>query len=286
MDWSIGFIGAGVMAEVMIAGLLEEGVLPPFRIQASDPNAARRASLADQHGVTVWDDNVRVAADVDLLVLAVKPQSLGRVLPQIRGHLSDSTVVLSIVAGASMRVLTTGLATERVVRCMPNLPCRIRQGMTVWFAPPALDDLDRRRVQQALGVMGREVAVGDETQVDRATAVSGTGPAIVGEFVKSMLEAATFIGENRSVAQETVLSTVLGTAEMIRRAADDGVHVAQLIDEVTSPGGTTSRSLQVLKRGGFHATVTDAVAAAYERTQQLGAALEGQLVDDDGGDPA
>lgn len=280
MDWTIGFIGAGVMAEVMIAGLLEEGVLTPFRIHASDPNPARRAALAEGHGVTVWDDNVRVAEEVDLLVLAVKPQSLGRVLPVLHGRLKPEAVVLSIVAGASMRVLTGGLGHDRVVRCMPNLPCRIRQGMTVWYAPPALDDLDRRRVQQALGVMGREVSVTDETQVDRATAVSGTGPAIVGEFVKSMLEAATFIGESRSVAQETVLSTVLGTAEMIRRAADDGVHVAQLIDEVTSPGGTTSRSLQVLKRGGFHATVTDAVAAAYDRTVELGGALESKLVDD------
>jgi pyrroline-5-carboxylate reductase len=92
--------------------------------------------------------------------------------------------------------------------------------------------------------------------------------------VKSMMEAAVFIGESRDVAHDTVLATVIGTAEMIRRSAEDGVHVAQIIDEVTSPGGTTSRALQTLKKGQFQATLTDAIDAAYQRTVALGAALE------------
>ena len=279
MNWTIGFIGAGVMADVLIAGLLEEGVLTHDRIQASDPSPTRAASVQQRLGVAVGTDNRAVATSVDLLVLAVKPQSLGAVLRQLSGVIPAATVVLSIVAGASLRVLRGGLRHRCVVRCMPNLPCRIRRGMTVWHAPADVSAADRERVRAVLGVMGEEIAVGDETQVDRATAVSGSGPAIVGEFVKAFLEAATYIGESRAVAQETVLATLLGTAEMIRRAADEGVHVAQLIDEVTSPGGTTSRSLQVLKRGAFHATVTDAVQAAYLRTQELGANLEDQLAD-------
>jgi pyrroline-5-carboxylate reductase len=122
--------------------------------------------------------------------------------------------------------------------------------------------------------MGDEIQVLDESHVDRATAVNGTGPAIVAEFVKSLLEAATYIGESRGVARETVLSTLLGTVEMLRQSDD---HVAQMIDEVTSPGGTTSRALQVLKQGRFGAVLTDAVTAAYDRTLELGDVLEEQL---------
>jgi len=133
------------------------------------------------------------------------------------------------------------------------------------------------RIRQILGVMGEELQVDDESHVDRATAVNGTGPAIVAQFVKAMLEAATFIGEPRSVAQQTVLATIAGTAEMIRQAADEGKHVAQLIDEVTSPGGTTSRALQVMKQGRFSAVLTDAISAAHERTIALGQSLEESL---------
>ena len=149
--------------------------------------------------------------------------------------------------------------------------------MSVWTAPADLAEADETRVRTLLGVMGEEIRVQDEGHVDRATAVNGTGPAIVAHFVKALLEAATYIGESRTVARETVLATVIGTAEMIRRAGRDGVHVAQLIDEVTSPGGTTSRALQVLKQGRFDAVLTDAVDAAHQRTLELGARLEEAL---------
>jgi pyrroline-5-carboxylate reductase len=130
------------------------------------------------------------------------------------------------------------------------------------------------RIEAVLGVMGGVIRVSDESHVDRATAVNGTGPAIVAQFVKAMLEAAAYIGESRPVAKETVLATLAGTAQMIR---DSDVHVAELIDEVTSPGGTTSRALQVLKQGRFSAVLTESVDAAYQRTLELGEALEQKL---------
>lgn len=157
---------------------------------------------------------------------------------------------------------------------MPNLPCRIRQGMTVWYAPPEVGHREIERVRMVLGVMGAELRVDDEGHVDRATAVSGTGPAIVAHFVKAYLEAAGYIGEPRGVARETVLATLLGTVEMIRRSED---HVAELIDEVTSPGGTTTRALQVLENGRFSAVLTEAVEAAYTRSRELGDRLDVQV---------
>lgn len=273
-SWRLGFVGAGVMAETMIAGLLAEGVLPAGQIQIADKRPARVAELEARHGLRALADNGAVAAAAEVLVLAVKPQDLAGVMGELRGRLREDQLVVSIVAGARIEALQAGLGHRRVARCMPNTPCRIRQGMTVWTAPADASAVDRGRVASILGVMGREVFVEEEGHVDRATAVSGTGPAIVAEFVKALLEAAVYIGEPRALAHESVLATVIGTAELIRRGGADGVHVAQLIDEVTSPGGTTSRALQVLKKGQLGATITEAVDAAYGRTLELGAALE------------
>ena len=280
MDWKLGFVGAGVMAEVMIAGLLEEGILPPSNIVCSNRRTERSVELHERYGVETTQSNRQVASSVDLLVLSVKPQNLADVLTELSGQIQPHTLVLSIVAGAKMNLIQSGLQHIKVARCMPNLPCRIRKGMTVWSAPHDIADDDQNRIRSILAVMGEEIWVKDEGHVDRATAVNGTGPAIVAQFIKAMKEAATYIGESRTVAQETVLSTLSGTAEMIRLAAQDGTHVAQLIDEVTSPGGTTSRALQVLKQGHFSAVLTEAIDAAYQRTLVLGADLDQQLRED------
>lgn len=270
-DWTLGFLGAGVMAESMIAGVVSQGLLPPEQVLASDPNSARRHQVHQAWGVRTTDANREVLAQADLVVLAVKPQSLGDVFTQVRGHIPAGVQVLSVVAGASLWALRQGLGHERVARAMPNLPCRVHRGMTIWTGA---DGDDAARVRLVLRSVGEEIRVEHEIDVDRATAVNGTGPAIVAEFVKAMMEAATYIGQPRELAREAVLATLLGTAEMIRRSDS---HVAQLIDEVTSPGGTTSRALQVLKQGGFGAVITDSVDAAFQRTQALGADLNTRL---------
>lgn len=268
MSWTTGFVGAGVMAETLVAGLLAEG-FAPARIIASHRRPERVAELA-RLGIRATVDN-REAASADVVLITVKPQTLLPVLAEIRGAFRPDALLVSIVAGARIGVLQRASGHDRVVRSMPNLPCRIRQGMTVWCGAPGLGDPDRERVGAVLGVMGKHVEVGDEGHVDRATAVNGTGPAIVAHFVKAFIEAAGYIGEPRALARETVLETLLGTAAMIRE--NDG-HIAELIDEVTSPGGTTSRALQVLKNGRFSAVLTEAVDAAYARTRELGDALE------------
>lgn len=278
MSWTLGFVGGGVMAEMMIGGLLEEGVRPPDRVIVSNRRQARAEELAGRYGVRAGLDNGAVGREADVLVLAVKPQTLHTVLRELAGQIRPDALVISIIAGARTAVLRRVLRHDRVVRAMPNLPCRVRRGMTVWWAAGDARPDDLERVRAILGVMGQELRVDDEGHVDRATAVNGTGPAIVAEFVKAMFEAATYVGQPRHVAHETVLATLLGTAELIRGS---GVHVAELIDEVTSPGGTTSRALQVLKQGRFGAVVTEAVDAAYGRTLALGEALDARLAESD-----
>ena len=269
MAWTLGFVGAGVMAETMMRGVL--GPVAPDRVIASDPHEARRTGLASELGIRVTGDNREVVASADLLVLAVKPQSLPSVFSDLHGRFRPETQVLSIVAGATIASLQRGLGHAAVARAMPNLPCRVHEGITIWTGA---EGEAAGRIDLVLRGMGDSCRVEDERDVDKATAVSGTGPAIVAEFVRSFADAANYVGLPRELAWRAVLATVSGTAEMIRQS---DAHVAQLIDEVTSPAGTTSRALQVLKQGRFGAVVTDSVDAAHQRTVALGKALEETL---------
>jgi len=270
----IAFIGSGVMAEVMISGLLTREVAPPERIWAAGPRQERADQLLATYGVRASTDNVEAVENADIVVLSVKPQTLAKVLGEIRGSIRHEHLVMSIIAGARMAAIGRALGHPAIVRCMPNLPCQIHRGMTIWTATPEVAPPVREQVRSILQTMGKEIYVPDETDVDRATAVNGTGPALIAHFVKSLEDAANFIGESRSLARRSVLETILGTAEMI---LSSDRHVGELIDGVTSPGGTTSRALHVLHQGRFSAVLTDAIDAAYRRTLEMGTKLEEQV---------
>ncbi len=270
----IAFIGSGVMAEVMINGLLTRQVVPISHIWAAGPREERARVLHERYGVHSSTDNRLAVERCDIIILSVKPQSLAKVLKEIRSSIRPEQLVVSIIAGARMGRIGEALEHPAIVRCMPNLPCRIHRGMTVWTATPQVSETQRSIVQQILLTMGHEIYVQDELDLDRATAVSGTGPAIIAYFVKALEDGANFIGESRPLARQSVLQTIIGTAEMI--LASDR-HIAELIDGVTSPGGTTSRALHVLHRGKMSAILTDAVDAAFQRSLELGALLDEQV---------
>ena len=270
----IGFVGSGVMAEVMISGLLTRGVTPPGKIWASGPREERAEELRSRYGIQATTDNLEAVAHSEIVVLAVKPQGLPKVLRQLQGSIRPEHLVMSIIAGARMGVIGSGLNHPAIVRCMPNLPCQIHRGMTIWTATPEVSEPVRDTVREILQTMGKEIYVPDEVDVDRATAVNGTGPAIIAHFVKALEDAANFIGESRPLARESVLQTIIGTAELILASHR---HVGELIDGVTSPGGTTSRALHVLHQGRFAAVLTDAIDAAYRRSVEMGDKLDEQV---------
>ncbi|HSS48370.1 MAG TPA: pyrroline-5-carboxylate reductase [Thermoanaerobaculia bacterium] len=270
----IAFIGSGVMAEVMISGLLTREMTSPERIWAAGPRRERADQLSATYGVHGTTDNLVAVENADLIILAVKPQTLAKVLKQIRPMIRQEHLVMSIIAGARSATIGSALSHPGIVRCMPNLPCQIHRGVTVWTATPEVSEPVRGTVRSILQTMGKEIYVADEADVDRATAVHGTGPAFIALFIKSIEDGANFIGESRSLARQSVLETILGTAEMI--LASDR-HVSELIDGVTSPGGTTSRALHVLQHGRFSAVLTDAIDAAYQRTIEMGAKLDEQV---------
>ena len=263
----LGFVGGGTMAEAMMAGVLKNGVASPADIIASDVLEARRDYLRSAHGVTAVADNAEALQGADLVVLAVKPQTLPEVLTGLRGKVSPGQAVLSIVAGASIKSIVKGLQHEAVVRAMPNTPGQIGAGVTVWTATPKVRSEQRKAVGRLLAALGVEIAVPDEKLIDMATALSASGPAYVFLFIESLIDAGVYLGMPRDLAHQLATETVLGSSRMV---IESGKHPAQLRDMVTSPGGTTAEALLALEEGEFRATVMNAVIAAYEKAKQLG----------------
>ena len=178
----IAFIGSGVMAEVMINGLLTRNVTSPDRIFAAGPRPERAEQLIATYGVRAGTNNVEAAENADIVVLSVKPQTLAKVLRQIRKSIRQEHLVMSVIAGARMATIGNMLGHPAIVRCMPNLPCQIHRGMTIWTAAPEVSEPVRENVRSILQTMGKEIYVPEETDVDRATAVNGTGPALIAHF--------------------------------------------------------------------------------------------------------
>jgi pyrroline-5-carboxylate reductase len=267
----LGIVGTGVMAEAMLAGLLERDLIAPGDAVCTHPRAQRREALAATYGVRTAADNREATRDTDVVLLAVKPQMLAGVMAELRGSLRPEQLVISVIAGASTTAIGAGLDHPAVVRCMPNTPAQIGRGVTVWFATDSVDERGKARTRAMLAALGREFEVPDERQVAMATAVSGTGPTYIFLFIEALTDAAVHLGFPRHVARELVLDTMQGSAEF---ALQSGKHVAELRDMVTSPGGTSAEALYQLERGGLRTVVSDAVWAAFERTLRLEATLE------------
>lgn len=263
----IAVIGAGAMAEAMIAGLLNNQVVEAERLVASHPRAERADELHERYGVTAVRDNAEAATDADVVVLSVKPQVVGQVLEELHGRIKPGALVLSIAAGVSLARIIAGLAHGAVVRSMPNTPARIGMGITVWCASPAVTPAQLEQTRIILSALGKEVFVDDEDYLDMATALSGTGPAYVFLFMEALIDAGVHMGFSRHVAEELVTQTVLGSVEFYVHQEN---HVSRLRNQVTSPGGTTAEALYYLERAGFRTALSRAVWAAYQRSVQLG----------------
>ena len=270
-DARIAIIGSGVMAEAMIAGLLRNGSLAPEHIVASHPRAERRVALERDYAIRTVDRNAEAAATADVIVLGIKPQMLTRVGRDLRPVLREGQLVLSILAGGTTTALATALGHRQLVRSMPNTPARLGKGMTVWYATPEVTEVQREQAATLLRSLGAELAVDDERLVAMATAVSGTGPTYVFLVMEALIDAAVHLGFPRHVAHDLVIETLEGSTLF---AKSSGLHPAELRNMVTSPGGTSAAALHELESGRLRTVLSEAVWAAYRRTEELGRQLE------------
>ena len=267
-DAPIAFIGAGAMGEAMIGGLLRHDLVEPDAITASDPHPERLVAIERLFGVRTVADNQAAARTARIVVLSVKPQVLAPVFADLAGVLPPSTLVVSIVAGARIASIAGGLRHRAIVRTMPNTPAQVGEGMTVWTATDEVSEKQREQAGAILGALGKQLHVRDESFLDKATAVSGSGPAYVFMLMEALIDAAVHLGWSRTDARQMVIQTVRGSVTFAERSS---VHPAEMRNMVTSPGGTTAAAIYQLDKGGFRTVLSKAVLAAYQRSVALGA---------------
>jgi pyrroline-5-carboxylate reductase len=275
LNKKIAFIGPGVMAEAMITGLLGKNLAKPENLTASGPRVERGEELHRKYKIQVTADNASAASGADIVVLSVKPQRLSEVMEGFKGVRADA-LVLSIVAGASMKKIGAGLKHKAIVRSMPNTPGQIGEGITVWTASKEATEEHRKMARAVLGALGDEVLVEDESYLDMATALSGTGPTYVFLFTEALIDAGVHMGFPHRIAEQLVLKTIKGSAAFYEQA---NRHPATLRNQVTSPGGTSAEALYYLEKAGFRTAISRAVWAAYQRSLELGKEKPGHIPD-------
>jgi pyrroline-5-carboxylate reductase len=278
------FVGVGVMAESMIAGLLKRRLVAPAQIVGSHPRAARRDELETKYRIRVVESNREAVshgqssddaslassaaeASGSIVILAVKPQKLNAVLHELKDALRADDLVLSIVAGARVETIAGELLHPAIVRAMPNTPAQVGEGMTVWTATAQVDETRERQVSAMLGALGSEMRVAEERQIDMATALSATGPTYIFLVMESLVDAGVHMGFSREVARELVLQTMLGS---VRFAMESHKHPAELRNMVTSPGGTSAEAIYQMEKGSLRTVLSKAVYAAFQRAVALG----------------
>ena len=268
---TIATVGSGVMAEAMIAGLLRGELVAPVQIVASHPRPERRDALRTEYGIRVVGGNVEAVEGADVVLLGIKPQMLAKVGREIAPALKRGKLVISIIAGATTAALKNALKHDQIVRSMPNTPAQLGRGMTVWYATPKVTAAQKDQARVLLGSLGNQLEVDDEKYVAMATAVSGTGPTYVFLVMEALIDAAVHLGFPRHIAHDLVIETLEGSTLF---AKSSGMHPAQLRNMVTSPGGTSAAALHELESGRLRTVLSEAVWAAYRRTEELGRTLE------------
>lgn len=269
LSGTIGFLGAGNMAEAIIKGLLRGGDVPAERIAASAPREERQEELRGRYGIWVTGDNAALIEKSDVLVLAVKPQIILKVLEKVGGKVRKDTLVISVAAGTPVAALEQRLPPgTRVIRTMPNTPALVDAGATAIAAGSHATPADVAIAKAIFDAVGISVVL-DEYQLDAVTGLSGSGPAYVFLMLEALADGGVKVGLSRRTAQQLAAQTLLGAAKLL---IETNEHPGRLKDMVTSPGGTAIAGLHTLEAGGVRTTLIDAVEAATRRSRELGAA--------------
>jgi pyrroline-5-carboxylate reductase len=266
----IGFIGAGNMAEAIIARLIDAKVYKAQDIIISDIRADRVRHLCDEYKIISVAGNSELAKVVDILVLSVKPQNMSQVLDEIKDSVNKNLLIVSIAAGITTERIQRVLGDIPVVRVMPNTPALIGQGAAAIYATKKAKD-KVCEVERIFSAVGLVVAVDDEKLLDVVTAVSGSGPAYFFLLMEEMIKTAVKLGLEKQVAEKLVLQTAKGAGLLAVETARKNQFPETLRKNVTSPGGTTEAAMKIFSKYDFEKMVLEALKSAVERSRQLSA---------------
>jgi pyrroline-5-carboxylate reductase len=265
---TIGFIGAGNMAETLLSGLISSKQSQPEHITCADVREARLAELAKQYGIQTTSDNKAVIKAADIIIYAVKPQIMAEVIKETAGALDISKLIISIAAGVPLTAIELLIHKDlRLIRAMPNLCVAVKEGATAIAAGAHARPEDIAQAMAIFNSVGRCIFLKENRLMDAVTGLSGSGPAYIFMIVDALADAGVKMGLSRVDAKELSSQTVLGAAKML---LETNMHPGQLKDMVTSPGGTAIAGLHTLEKGGLRTTLINAVEAATLRSKELG----------------
>lgn len=274
-DKKIGFIGAGNMASAIVRGLVHGGGMPAERIIVSATSATHLDPLSAQNpGLKTTLENAEVCAFADVIILAVKPQIIDKVLARLAPHVTKPTLVVSVAAGVSTGALEAKLPPlTRVVRTMPNTCSNVLAGATAIARGEFAEPHDIEIVKAIFDAIGRTVVL-DESLLDAVTGLSGSGPAYVMLIIEALADGGVKVGLHRETALMLAAQTVFGSAKLL---LETGEHPGRLKDRVTSPGGTAIAGLHTLEAGGLRTTLINAVEEATRRSAELGETMDRKM---------
>ncbi len=261
-----GFLGAGRMATALVDGMIHAELAKPDAITAADPSPDARHALARSSGATVLESNLEVVNRANVIVLAVKPQTMRAVLEEIRPAIGNEHLLVSVAAGVTIDTIARVLGPERrIIRVMSNTPALVGLGASAYAPGPFASGHDESLVKRMLEGIGLAEKV-SESLLDAVTGLSGSGPAFVYLFIEALADGGVRCGLPRDVAIRLASQTVLGAAVMVQGARQ---HPAELKDQVASPGGTTIAGLHELERRAVRGAMIDAVYSATQRAAEL-----------------
>ncbi len=266
MNTRLTIIGGGVMGETMTASLVHSHTLPASNITIIDLSKERLAELRRHYAVNTNDQVTKATHAADVVILAVKPQQSRPAMEALRKHLKASTLVISIMAGVSLKTMNAALGHKRIIRSMPNTPAQLQEGMTVWIATRQVTRAQKKVAEKIFSSFGKQLEVKKENLINVATAISGSGPAYLFAFAEYFIAAGCRLGLSKHQATTLVKQTLRGSSLLLDHSNDDA---ATLREKVTSKKGTTDAALKIFRRERIDARISRAVTAAYNRAKEL-----------------
>ena len=262
----IGFIGGGNMAEAIIKGLLKSKKFQPENIIVSDIASERLEHLRTMHNITVTNKNSNVFEKANVIILAVKPQVIFKVLKEVKTLASVKHLLISIAAGVSIKniedILGNGL---KIIRVMPNVAAFALESMCVLSFNKNIEISDKQKAEIIFSSIGKVIQL-DEIYLDAVTAISGSGPGFVAVIMEAFTDAAVNIGLPRNIAEKLVLQTFKGTVKLMEQS---GKSPNEIKNMVTSPGGTTIRGIYAFEKEGLRKSIFEGCLAAFNRSKEL-----------------
>ena len=265
---TIGFIGAGNMAEAMINGVLKAKVYRPGKVLISDLRQSRLDYLRDHYGVRPAVNNAELAAKAEIIVLSVKPQNMTDALESIKNYIKQDALIISIAAGVKTTDICEILGDMAIVRVMPNMPAWVDEGAAVLYPnEKATEKIEKARL--IFLSVGKAEVLEDEGMLDAATAVNGSGPAYFFLLIDEMIKASVALGLSEEVSRDLVIQTGKGATLLAEKEAESGVTPAELTKKVATPNGTTEAAFNVFAEHDFSSIVSKAMHRAAQRSREL-----------------